>query len=140
MSMNIIVAGGSGFIGRALIHRLAEDDHRVVVLTRNASSASSSFSGRIVAERWDARTLGSWKTIVENADAVVNLVGESIGGKRWSKNQKSILLSSRVDATDVLVEAMRSAKHKPSVFFSASAVGYYGNIEEGDVTEDAKPG
>ncbi|HUL44341.1 MAG TPA: TIGR01777 family oxidoreductase [Bacteroidota bacterium] len=138
--MKIIIAGGSGFIGSALTRKIIEKGGSVTILTRNPESVASPWSDRIDTKAWDAKTIGPWAGSLEGADAVINLVGESIGGKRWSSRQKSILLSSRVDATNVLVEAMRSGKRRPRVFVSASAVGYYGNPEEGEVTEDAKPG
>lgn len=133
--MKIIVSGGTGFLGRPLVKRLLEANHSVVLLTRNPSSARDLKHESIQVEQWDGKSVGTWAQQMDGADAVINLAGESIGGKRWSERQKGCILNSRLDATKTLVSAIAQAKKKPSVFISASAVGYYGNVESGDVTE-----
>ncbi|MGH2569163.1 MAG: NAD-dependent epimerase/dehydratase family protein, partial [Bacteroidota bacterium] len=134
--MNIIVAGGSGFLGKALLTTLADADHSLVLLSRNPEAARIQVPRSVQVEQWDAKTVGSWANHVEKADAVINLTGESIGGKRWSAQQKEIILSSRIDSTRAVVEAMRQATHRPKVLVNQSAVGYYGNVEMGNVAED----
>jgi uncharacterized protein (TIGR01777 family) len=85
-------------------------------------------------------TRGEWTGHVQKADAVINLAGESIGGGRWTASRKDRIVSSRVNATRALLESIRQAEKKPSLFISSSAVGYYGPVESGDVTEDHPPG
>ena len=138
--MKIVVAGGSGFLGTALIGKLTEAGHSVVLLTRNPGSAVSTFSPSVQSTYWDANTVGPWATSIDGADAVVNLTGESIGGKRWAARQKEILLASRINSTKAIIEAIRQASKKPRVLVNQSAVGYYGNVPNGNVEEDHQPG
>jgi uncharacterized protein (TIGR01777 family) len=141
--MKIIIAGGTGFIGKALVDRLLGDNHTVVVLTRNVAAGKSSWrptssflpQASPVFEQWDAYTVGTWSNHVDGADAVINLTGELIAGKRWTQKQKEKILTSRVTATRAIVNAIERATKKPSVLINASAVGYYGNVPEGEVTE-----
>jgi len=138
--MNIVVSGGTGFIGKGLLQRLLEANHRLVVLTRNPEAVKPLATGSVQVERWNAKSLGAWADRVDGADAVINLAGEPIPAKRWTKRQKARLLNSRVDATKAIVAAIDQAKRKPSVLINASAVGYYGNVESGEVTESHPKG
>jgi uncharacterized protein (TIGR01777 family) len=132
--MTIIVAGGTGFIGNALVERLLQERHNVVLLTRNPSKVEQSRPNLRV-EEWDAKTIGPWGEDMNRADAIINLTGEIIAGKRWTKRQKEVILRSRVDATRALVQAIEQASKKPSLLISASAAGFYGNVPSGDVPE-----
>src|ERR1700690_1852303 len=138
--MKIIVAGGTGFIGTALIQELVDSNHHVTLLTRNPHRIQRHSSGLVDVEQWDGVSVGAWALYIDGADAVINLTGESIGGKRWSSKQKEILTASRLNATNAIVEAIKRASKKPEVLISASAVGYYGNVDEGDVAEDYPAG
>lgn len=137
--MNIVIAGGTGFIGKALVERLLNDNHNVVVLTRKPKLHATSHPSPVF-EQWDARTVTQWHQHFNNADAVINLTGEMIAGRRWTKKQKEKILNSRVNATRAIVTAIEQAEKKPSVFINASGVGYYGNVPEGDVTESFPAG
>lgn len=132
--MNVVVSGGTGFIGGAAVRHLADEEHTVVVLTRNPTRQRDKLP-LIELEQWDARTVGPWAKRIDGADAVVNLAGESIGGKRWRRDQKARIIDSRISATKAIVDAIAQASKKPRVLVSASAVGYYGHVESGDVTE-----
>ncbi len=138
--MKVLIAGGSGFLGKALVSRLLEAGHTASILSRNPSATRQSFPDRVAVEQWDARTVGSWIRLVEGADAVVNLTGESIGAKRWTQTQKARILSSRIDSTRAIVEALRQASRRPRVLVNQSAVGYYGNVPFIPVEEDHPPG
>lgn len=137
--MKILVAGGTGFIGKPLCEVLAAAGHDLVVLSR---SPRSSTSPRIRYLPWQPGAAGEWVWEAHDADAVVNLAGEPIAGRRWTAAQKSRLLSSRLDATSALVEAIRSASpRRPRVLINASAVGYYGpRDDDREVEETAPPG
>jgi len=87
-------------------------------------------------EQWDGKTIGRWAGCLDGADAVLNLAGESIGGRRWTPAQKDRILRSRVDATIAVCEGIRQAGRKPATLVSASAVGIYGPVDQGDVPED----
>jgi uncharacterized protein (TIGR01777 family) len=138
--MRIVVAGGSGFLGSALIARLTTDGHQIVVLTRRTSSASPPHA-RTTLETWSADgQTGPWAKAIDGADAVVNLSGESIAGKRWSETQKDRIRQSRLLATRSLTKAIREATRTPGVFISASAVGYYGDRGDEMLAEASPPG
>lgn len=121
--MKIIVTGGTGFIGRALVHELARQRHEVVVLTRNPGRPSQS-SVRFV--EWDARSAGPWQAEVASAEALVNLAGEPIAEGRWTESRKQLLLQSRILATRLLVDAVAGQSAALPILVSASGIGYYG--------------
>ncbi|HTP12089.1 MAG TPA: TIGR01777 family oxidoreductase [Bacteroidota bacterium] len=137
--MKIIVAGGTGFIGTPLITRLLRDGHAVTVLTRSPKKIVSSHNS-LSAVQWDAKTQGGWVGVVDGADAIINLTGELIAGKRWTRRQKDVILASRVESTRALVTAIEHAQKKPSVLINNSAVGFYGDVPDGDVSETAPAG
>ena len=136
--MKILIAGGSGFIGTSLIRKLIASDHTVVSLTRQRGRIHPHHGLTVI--HWDARSSGEWTRLLDGCDAVVNLAGENIGGKRWSESQKKKLVESRLKSTTAIVQAIGQAKKKPSVLVSASAVGFYGDVPEGDVFEDRAAG
>lgn len=136
--MHVILAGGTGFLGRALAAALAADGHDVAILTRAAGAAPSGSHLREVI--WDARTTGAWTAAVAAADAVINLSGESIAARRWSAAQKRRILDSRIHATRCLATVIRGAAVPPAVFLSGSAVGYYGPLGDEIATEEHGPG
>ncbi len=137
--MKIVIAGGTGFLGRPLSARFAADGHDVVILTRHTTSDQAP-PGTRLATWHPTGDLGSWADEIDGAAAVVNLAGESIAARRWSDAQKSRILESRVQATRSLAAAIRRARTSPSVFISGSAVGYYGPLGDEMVTEDHRPG
>ena len=131
--MNIVIAGGTGFVGRALVKKLSAEGHRVRVLSRKPDAV-----GNVL---WDGRTAGPWTAELERADAVIDLAGEGIGDERWSPDRKARIRSSRIDATRALVQAMGRCSRCPKVLLNASAVGFYGSVPDGEVTErDLKGG
>ena len=138
--MKIVVTGGTGFVGRALLARLAQENHDVVVLTRSPENLAQELPGRVTAVRWDGKTAGPWAAHVDGARAVINLAGESLDARRWTAARKERIIASRVDAAGALYEAIDRAAVKPSVVVNAAAVGFYGPVEEGEVREDAPPG
>jgi uncharacterized protein len=137
--MRIVIAGGTGFLGRPLASALARDEHDVVILTRGAASPSGRGQPRSIA--WNPNgDSGPWATAVDGAGAVINLAGESIAGKRWSALQKKRILESRVQATRSLVAAIAEAAAPPPLVVSGSAVGYYGPHGDEMVTEESPAG
>jgi uncharacterized protein (TIGR01777 family) len=135
--VRIIVAGGTGFLGNPLAAGLAADGHDAVLLTRSVEPTSQGL--RPVAWSPDGST-GAWAAEVDGADAVINLAGESIAGRRWSTAHKHRILESRVQATRSLAAAIARAARPPRVFISGSAVGYYGPHGDEVVTEDTPGG
>jgi len=125
--MRVIVAGGTGFIGKALCRSLAGAGMDVTVLSRGGPEGRAAGDDRVRTVRWDARTPEGWEESLERADAVVNLVGENIGGGRWNREHKERILASRVQAARAIVRAITQAQNKPKVMIQGSAVGYYGD-------------
>lgn len=133
--MKFIISGGTGFIGSRLAERL-QTRGEVVVLSRDPSKVRA---GRGVA--WDSVAPGAaWCGELADADAVINLAGESIGEGRWTDERKKQLAGSRLTATSALVEAMRVLPRERRVFVSASAVGYFGARGDELLDESAAPG
>jgi len=137
--MRIIIAGGSGLIGRELTATLSYAGHEIIVLSRFPDRVPD-LPLKARAVEWDGRTTEGWGDLVNSADAVVNLAGANVGGGRWSAARKRLLHDSRVDAGQALVEAIRAAPNKPKVFVQASAVGYYGARGSEEVTETTPAG
>ena len=138
--MNIVIAGGSGFLGSALSRSLATDGHDVTILTRRSSTRRAA-PPRVSFVTWTPDgSSGSWAQVVNGAGAVVNLAGESIAAQRWSAAQKQTLRDSRLLATRSLAAAIRQAARPPAVFISGSAVGYYGDRGNETLTETSPPG
>ena len=135
--MKIVIAGGSGFLGRALAHQLLAKGHEVVVLTRGAAREDRGI--RHVTWETDEGP-GDWHAVIDGADAVVNLAGAGIADQRWSEARKQVLRGSRVDATRALVAAIRSATNRPKVFLTGSAIGFYGpQPEDGPTLDESAP-
>ena len=141
--MRIIIAGGSGFLGRALADSLSAAGHRVQILTRRPPASPSPGNARPLEHiTWtpDGTANGSWASPSAGADVIVNLAGESIGEGRWTPARKARLRGSRIHATRSLVRFIAEAEQPPAALISASAVGFYGDRGGETLTEDARPG
>lgn len=134
--MRVLIAGGTGFIGRALADALIARGDEVVILTRREGETRP--GARMLV--WDGKEAGPWTSALDGAGAVVNLSGENVAAGRWTPERKLALIRSRVDSTRALVAAMASAPRRPQVLVNASAVGYYGTRPAGDCPEDAPQG
>jgi len=130
--MKVVVTGATGFIGRALVRALLDRGDSVVALSRGIASAHAALSPDVEVVQWDAKNQGPWSRVMETADAVVNLAGEPVGYMRWTKAKMDRILSSRVDATRAIVEAVVRAEHRPGVLVNASGIDVYGS--RGDMT------
>lgn len=137
--MKILIAGGTGFIGRALIEKLHKKGDQICLLTRGRKKAELLEKSATVLE-WDGISLGPWIESLHDLDAIINLSGESIGASRWTDAFKKRIIESRINSTTTLLEAARKLHSKPRTFINASAVGYYGDIPDGEVTESSPPG
>ncbi len=136
--MKLIVAGGTGLIGRLLVNRLLEVDHRVWVLSRNPEKAR--FPSAVGVVKWDGKTPAGWQPLVEQADAIINLSGENLGASRWTKRRLAQLRSSRIEPAEAILQAIREASHRPAVVLQSSAVGYYGAEKDQTLDEKSPPG
>lgn len=124
--MKVLLAGGTGFIGSALVDALLRRGDQVVLLTRDLPAAQRRWDGKVEPRLWNGRDPGPWVLTIDGADAVINLAGDSVAGGRWTPERKLVLIKSRVDTTRALVAAIAAANAPPLVFVSASAVGFYG--------------
>jgi uncharacterized protein (TIGR01777 family) len=133
--MKIVVAGGSGFIGQPLVHRLVTRGDDVAVLTRNPIKVHAGHP-----LPWNPPSEGRWMDDVAGADAVINLAGENVGGGRWTAARKKRIMESRVAATSALVSVMSRNPGKPRALISASAIGIYGDRGDELLDENSPPG
>ena len=135
-TVNITLTGASGFVGQHLLARLLAEGHAVQLLGRaldKGTPPSVRFSV------WDATESDPPEESLRGADAVVNLAGEPVG-QRWTPAVKKRILDSRVEGTTRLVRTLARLEERPAVLVSASAVGFYGDRGEEELTERSKPG
>jgi uncharacterized protein (TIGR01777 family) len=133
--VRVLVAGGSGFLGRALQLALRAHGHSVAWLTRTPRPGATDQIP------WTPDgTAGAWTHGLDGVDALVNLAGEGIADRRWTAARKQILRNSRILSTRSLVAALRRLSRPPAVFVSGSAVGYYGARGDEPITEASPPG
>lgn len=146
--MRIVIAGGTGFLGSPLAEVYAEEGHDVRVLTRSLPPGQSRHeSGTgvpgVTSVGWapDGQT-GPWAAVLDGADALINLAGESLAGRRWSEKRKTDLRDSRIFPTRSLVAALAASASSspPPVFISASGTGYYGPSGSEVKTEESPAG
>jgi len=138
--MNVVVTGATGFIGRALCAALAAAGHPYTALSRDPERAEGRLprGARVLA--WDPNQVGEWQEAIAEADAVVNLAGTPITGRRWSSEYKQQLRNSRLDATRAVTDALKASERENLVLINVSAVGYYGDQGSKTVTEQTPPG
>ncbi|AVA35077.1 uncharacterized protein ACUXAV_003052 [Cupriavidus metallidurans] len=119
--LSVLVTGGTGFIGEALVTQLLDAGHTVTLLARDPLRAAYQFAGR-------ARSVTSLDQLhaQERFDAVINLAGAPVLGPRWSQRRRAQLLASRVGVTQALTRWASHATHKPAIWIQASAIGFYG--------------
>lgn len=143
--VRVVVTGGTGFVGKALVTSLAERGDEVVVLSRGgrdrASESGRTRPGSVTVATWTPSATGEWTRRIDGADAVVHLAGAGLFDERWTEARMEMLRSSRIRSTELVAEAIARAERKPRVLVSGSAVGYYGTAT-GDrtVPDDAPPG
>ncbi|MFH1091899.1 MAG: TIGR01777 family oxidoreductase [Pseudomonadota bacterium] len=131
--MNVFITGGTGFVGGALARHLAGQGHDVTILTRTAGALKHP-DEKLRLLLGDPTKEGVWQETAGRAKAVINLAGSSIF-RRWAREAKLDIQSSRLLTTRNLVEAMATAGGRDKVLLSTSAVGYYGSRGEEELTE-----
>ncbi|MGE5703086.1 MAG: TIGR01777 family oxidoreductase [Clostridia bacterium] len=133
--MDVLIFGGSGFVGQHLARRLQKEGNRALIASRSARQVRY---GQVVTYQRDR--LAALLETLESDYAIVNLAGESINSGRWTESRKQRILRSRVELTTQLAEAIATVKKKPSVLVNASAVGYYGYSDNATFTEASSSG
>jgi len=135
--MKVLITGGSGFIGTALVRNLVAAGHEVVVLSRSVQRTAR-LLGVPVLDQLD-QIPGS-----DSIDAIVNLAGAPIVDRRWSEARKKLLRDSRLKTTEALLALIRRLDRPPEVLVSGSAVGYYGSHSDDmaltEAADDFRPG
>jgi uncharacterized protein len=120
MKKKIVLAGGSGFLGRALAKRFIRQNYEVVVLTRSPHQRNDGVKEIF----WDAKTVGGWATALAGAEAVINLTGKSVDCRYHAKNRRAII-SSRVDSTRAIGQAIGRCPSPPKTWLNASSATFY---------------
>lgn len=138
MKKRIVLAGGSGFIGKAIANHYLNKDYEVIVLTRGNSHQLNGINF----QQWDGKTLGEWQQFINGAELIVNLTGKSVNC-RYTEENKRLILSSRVDATKILGEAINNVDSPPQLWVNSSTATIYDysltkpmTEEEGDIGSD----
>ena len=125
--MKIIIAAGTGFLGKNLEKYFIEKGNQVYILTRNPKRKNEI--------RWDAKTLGEWKNLLEGSDVLINLAGKSVDCRYTEKNKREIY-DSRINSTKVLQQAVDNCINKPKVWLNASSATIYVHSETHLNTEE----
>ena len=137
--MRIVVTGATGLIGRNLVAKLVANGDSVAVLTRNSSKATKVFPPDVEIYQWDSNSDSFPLESLNASDAIVHLIGEPIKG-RWTRNKKLRILQSRVASTKSLVTALTTLDNPPLKVIMASAVGYYGDRGDEELTDSSTRG
>ena len=136
--MNILIFGGTGFIGRPVVARLQGRGHKIRCLTRDVSRAKDLLGADIELLNLELPD-SDFKKEIEFADVVINLAGEPLAGVRWNNSKKRKFYESRIGLNKLISENISKCDNPPSLFISASAVGVYGDRAEEVLTEDSSP-
>lgn len=130
--MNILLTGSTGLIGSKLTEHLGKQGHKIYPLYRNPVDDRPHY--------WMPEKNRIYLDETIQIDSVIHLAGENIADSRWTPKKKARILNSRVQGTQLLAQAIASMKQKPSLFISASAIGFYGDTGDNIVDEDSARG
>jgi uncharacterized protein (TIGR01777 family) len=131
----ILIAGGTGFIGKKLADMLYAEGHDVSLLSRNASK-----NNKYRTFGWDPTTGKIEKQVLQDKDIIINLAGSGIAKWPWTKKRKLSIYSSRILSTRLLVDTILNNNFKPNLFISTSAIGFYGNRPNEKISEISSVG
>ena len=135
MKKNVLITGGTGFIGRYLTSLLIEKGYSVSILSRTKYENSNDISYFL----WDVEKGIIDEQAVLEADIIINLAGENIGEKRWTKERKQAIVQSRVQAIQLIYNVLKKHKKKLDVFVSASGIGIYGSKNSVKICSEESP-
>lgn len=119
--MKILIAGGSGFLGRALTKSFLGDGHQVYILTRGSRVPAGA-----QAVQWDGKTADGWGHLLNQMDVVIHLAGKSLASWPWTRSTKRVFETSRLEPGRALVQAIQAADSRPGIFLQQSGINYYG--------------
>ena len=132
--MNIMIAGGSGFLGAALAKSFLAEGHKVFILTRGSSVISGA-----QAVKWDAKTTNGWGHLVNEMDVMIHLAGRSLSSWPWTSKTKCDFKDSRIIPGLALAQAILDATQRPGIFIQASGINHYG-LHGAPADESTPPG
>lgn len=135
----VVVTGATGLVGRHVAARFREAGWRVRALSRDPDRARRILPGIVAANPWDPRRGRLEPSVLAGADAVVHLAGAPVA-RRWTRRVREEIRTSRVDGTRLLASRLIDAAPRPPVLVSASAIGWYGDRGDVELTEDVPPG
>ncbi|OPZ17021.1 MAG: Epimerase family protein [candidate division BRC1 bacterium ADurb.BinA364] len=134
------IAGATGFIGRAAAERLRQAGWAVAALSRDAAKARAALGEDVEIVAGDPARPGDWTARLDGCDAVVNLAGESVAGRRWTAAARQAIRDSRVESAQCIAAAIGAARNPPRALICASGSGYYGSSNERSLGEEAPAG
>ncbi len=137
--MKIVVTGATGFVGSRLTEKLNQEGHSVVALSRSAASAQRRVPTLAASYDWDPMSEAPPAEAFEGVDAIVHLAGETVVG-RWTEAKRAAIRDSRIVGTRNLVTGLEKLAKKPAVVVAASAVGFYGDRGDEQLTESSTSG
>jgi len=128
--MHILISGGTGLIGSKLCEHFNAQGFRVSILTRNIHRADVPKSATLIDNLNDQET---------SYDVIINLAGEPLNKNRWNDRVKKVIYDSRIQSTQKIVDYIKTAKVKPNLLVTGSAIGFYGTSSSKNFSEDTKP-
>jgi uncharacterized protein (TIGR01777 family) len=137
MDKNVLITGGTGFIGKHLTRMLLDKGYTVSILTRNSKPNTEGITYYV----WDVSSQSMDEAAVLNADYIVHLAGENIVEKRWTTKRKAEIIDSRIQSAQLIYTVLKKHNKSIEAFVSASGIGIYGSLNgEGICTENTLPG
>lgn len=130
--MKVAIAGGTGFVGRALTKKLLNRGDQVVIFTRKNKVSTEKNIEYIQWLQHDQQ----YGQAINDIDVIINLAGESINSGRWTNKRKQLILNSRIETTTEIVRIIEQMPAKPKALIQASAIGYYGTSTTNTFTEE----
>ena len=121
---SILITGGTGLVGRALVNHLLKKNYRVTILTRNMDNLKPEKG--VDYALWDVKKGEIDVSAIAKADAIIHLAGAGVMDKKWTAEYKKEILESRTKSSELLIDTLRKNKHNVKVIVSASAIGWYG--------------
>lgn len=139
--MRVFMTGATGLIGSGLVSQLLARGDTPVVLTRDVARARKRLSNpKTEFVAGDPQSEGDWLAALDGCDAIVNMAGQPVFAKRWNEAEKNLVRNSRIVSTNNLVKGIERAKSGPRTLVSTSAIGFYGDVPEGDLDENSPAG
>lgn len=130
--MKVLIAGGTGFLGKALTRPLLADGHKVFILTRDLHTPQGT-----QAIHWDAKTTSGWGHLVNEMDVIIHLTGKTLASWPWTASTKRAFHDSRVLPGLALAQAILEAAQRPGIFIQQSGINHYGL--RGDLADESTP-